>query len=256
MAEATGGQAFVNTNGLKEAVEKSIDAGSNYYTLTYSPINQKWNGEYRKIHVELARPGLTLAYRRGYFADDPNLPARHGEHTAAANAPAPYSAMHAAMLPGGPDPTEIIITASIAPTSAEPEPDLAPGNKAAEKTKGPYRRYAVQLGIQARDLACPTTPEGVYQCTMEVALVVYDAEGQPLNSVGGTIQANIPADQYGAVLHSGLRFRQDISVPVGGESFLRIGVCDKGSDKVGAVEVPIAAVSKLPPLAKQAPPAN
>ncbi|HKN21968.1 MAG TPA: VWA domain-containing protein [Terracidiphilus sp.] len=74
MAQATGGKAFVNTNGLKEAVEKAINAGSNYYTIAYTPTNRKWNGDYRKIQVKLDRPGVTLAYRRGYFADDPNAP--------------------------------------------------------------------------------------------------------------------------------------------------------------------------------------
>ena len=39
MAEDTGGQAFYNTNGLTQAVQKAIENGSNYYTLTYSPNN-------------------------------------------------------------------------------------------------------------------------------------------------------------------------------------------------------------------------
>lgn len=248
MAEATGGQVFVNTNGLKQAVEKAIDTGSNYYTLAYSPTNQQWKGEYRKIQVEVARPGLTLAYRRSYFDDDPNAPAHHGEPAATTGGPPPYSAMRAAMMPGGPDPTEIIFTAFVVPTSAQPEPDPAPGNKPAEKTTGPYRRYAVQLGIRARDFECATTPEGVYQCKLDVAIIVYDGDGMALNSAGGAVQASIPVGQFGAVLRSGLSFRQDISVPVGGESFLRIGVRDQATDKIGAVEIPVTAVSKLPPL--------
>lgn len=249
MAEATGGQAFVNTNGLKEAVEKAIDAGSNYYTLTYSPTNQQWKGEYRKIHVEIARPALTLAYRRGYFASDPNAPQHHGEPPPLANGQAPpYSAMRTAMMRGGPDPTEIIFAASVLPTAVEPEPGLAPGNSAAAKTKGPFRRYAVQLGVSPRYLACSTSPEGVHQYVLEIEIIVYDADGTPLNSVGGVVHANIPADKYGEALRSGLGLREDISVPVSGESFLRIGILDRATDKVGAVEVPITAVSKLPPL--------
>ena len=37
MAEQTGGHAFINTNGLSQAVASAIDSGSNFYTLTYSP---------------------------------------------------------------------------------------------------------------------------------------------------------------------------------------------------------------------------
>jgi VWFA-related protein len=41
IADPTGGQAFMNTNDLKGAVSQAIDAGSNYYTLTYAPTSHK-----------------------------------------------------------------------------------------------------------------------------------------------------------------------------------------------------------------------
>ncbi len=37
IAEATGGHAYYNTNGLAEAVANALDSGSNYYALGYSP---------------------------------------------------------------------------------------------------------------------------------------------------------------------------------------------------------------------------
>ncbi len=254
MAEATGGRAFVNTNGLKEAVEKAIDAGSNYYTLTYTPTNQKWNGDYRKIHIDTARQGLTLAYRRGYFADDPNVPPKRGEPASATPGQAPaYSAIRNAMMRGGPDPTEIIFAASVRPSVSGSEPDVAPGNKAAAKTKGPYQRYTVQFGVDAHDIDCPATADGVHHCELEFVIIVYDVDGTLLNSMGGGIRANIPAENYAVIRQTGMRFHQDISVPVKGESFLRIGVHDETTNKVGAVELPVAAVSKLPPLAATGP---
>jgi hypothetical protein len=256
MAEATGGQAYVNTNGLKEAVEKAIDAGSNYYTLAYSPTNEKWNGEYRKIHVEMARPGLALAYRRGYFADDPNAAPRHGEPPATTSGQVPaYSAMRTAMMRGGPDPTEIIFTAYIRPATADPEPDVAPGNKLVGKTTGPYRRYTVLFGVDPHDLDCAATPDGFHHCAMDTAIFVYDADGNLLNTAGGGIHASIPADRYASILKAGIHFVQDISVPLKGECFLRIGVHDETTNKVGALELPIAAVSKLPAIAKPPTPA-
>ncbi|HEY6412127.1 MAG TPA: VWA domain-containing protein, partial [Edaphobacter sp.] len=39
MAQQTGGKAFINTNGLSQAVASAINAGSNYYTIAYSPTN-------------------------------------------------------------------------------------------------------------------------------------------------------------------------------------------------------------------------
>jgi hypothetical protein len=56
-------------------------------------------------------------------------------------------------------------------------------------------------------------------------------------------------------LKAGIHFVQDISVPLKGECFLRIGVHDETTNKVGALELPIAAVSKLPAIAKPPTPA-
>lgn len=79
-------------------------------------------------------------------------------------------------------------------------------------------------------------------------ILVYDPDGILVNSVIGGIHADIPPDQFLSILQTGLRFHQDISVPVKGETFLRIGVHDETSNRVGAVELPVSAVSKLPPL--------
>src|SRR6202035_320553 len=53
MAEATGGHAFFNTP-------------------TSPPANPARDGKFRKIKVQLARSGVNLAYRHGYYADDPD----------------------------------------------------------------------------------------------------------------------------------------------------------------------------------------
>ena len=56
MADRTGGKAFYNTNGIDQAIRKSIDDGSRYYTLAYYPENKNWNGKFRKIEVKVGRP--------------------------------------------------------------------------------------------------------------------------------------------------------------------------------------------------------
>src|SRR6266404_5888490 len=69
IAELTGGQAFYNTNGIREAMLHSIERGSHYYTLAYVPQNRQWNGKYRSIKVRVSnRDVANLQYRRGYMA--------------------------------------------------------------------------------------------------------------------------------------------------------------------------------------------
>jgi hypothetical protein len=250
MAQATGGEACVNTNGLKEAVERAIEKGSNYYTLSYSPTDQKWNGEFRKIQVKVAHSGLNLSYRRGYYATDPAAPPRKGQPAVVASGELPaFSAMRAAMMRGAPDPTQVTFVVNLRPAVASTEPDVAPGNKAAAKTKGPYQRYTAQFGIDAHDLSCPPNPDGTYTCNFDAMILVYGADGVALNSAGAGIHANIPATTYASLLRTGIHFNQEVSVPAKGEYFLRVGIHDDNTNKVGAVELPVSAVSKLPPLA-------
>lgn len=61
-------EAFYGTNDLKNAVSRSVEQGSNYYTLAYMPGNRDRTGKYRKVEVKTATSGLRLTYRRGYYA--------------------------------------------------------------------------------------------------------------------------------------------------------------------------------------------
>jgi hypothetical protein len=70
VADLTGGRAFINRNDIDNAVALSVADGSSYYTLAYYPSNKNWHGEFRKIHVRVARKGVQLRYRNGYFATD------------------------------------------------------------------------------------------------------------------------------------------------------------------------------------------
>jgi VWFA-related protein len=258
MAQATGGKAFVDTNGLKEAVEKAIDAGSNYYTLAYVPANRDWNGGYRKIQVKLDRPGVTLSYRRGYFADDPIAPAQHNQAQNAKTDPNQYSAFRAAMLHGGPEPTELIFSASVRPASTDTEAELVPGNQAAKKTSGPYRRYAITFITNPKELNWTVTPDGAHRCALEFMTVVYDSDGALVNGQLNGINAAVPEAGFAAFEKSSVRYVQQISVPAKGEYYLRLGMRDVAGDHVGAVELPVTAVAKLPPVAVPlpAPPAK
>ena len=252
LAEATGGEANFNTKGLIEAVEEAFERGSHYYTLTYAPTDQRQNGSYRKIRVEAARPGLTLEYRRGYFADDPNVPRRQLEAEAPGEGQAPpYDPMRAAMMLGSPEPTEIILAASVRPATAGPEPGVAPGNTTVGTAKGPFRRYTVLFGVDASHVLCPADPDGTHQCALQAAVFAYDSDGALVNSIAGKVRSTLSSDDYAARSKTDFRFTLDIGVPAQGDYFLRIGVQDETTRKVGAAELPVAAVSKLAPLPPQ-----
>ena len=253
MAEATGGKAFVNTNDLKSAISKAMEDGSNYYTLAYAPSNQSQNGNYRKIEVKFDHPGVKLAYRRGYFADEPSTSRHHDKTPDPTTATPVYDPLRAAMLRGAPDPGEIVFIADVRPSSADTEPLPAQGNQPAPTISGPYRRYTATFVLNPKDLSCALTPGGEHHCVMEFMTFAYDADYVLINAQTNAINASFSPERYASFLKSPLAYRQQISVPVKGEFHLRLGLRDDIADHVGALELPVAAVAKLPPASAQAP---
>jgi hypothetical protein len=256
IADATGGQAFANTNDLKQAASRAVESGSNYYTFAYTPSDEKWDGHYRKIQIEFARKGFTLSYRRGYYATDPNAPAQKNDAKAEANpdaaAPAPYSAMHTAMVHGGPDPTQILFEAIVHPSIAAEEPAVYPHNQPTSIAKGPYRRYNVHLKAHLDDIHCDPTPQGPLYCAVEFVTCVYDADGLLINTQVNDIKETVKPDFFASLHRAGqhpeFQYKQEISVPVKGEYYLRVGIHDLLTNHIGALELPVSAVVNLPPL--------
>jgi VWFA-related protein len=267
LAESTGGHAFYNTNGLAQAVALALDSGANYYTLTYNPSDQRFDGNYRSIKIALAgqfaNPNLNLklTYRRGYYANDPN--SKKKEPAPATVAASETSAAHAAeayrrsaISHGAPLPEDILFKVRAVPASAAPENTLAPRNSVdpIKPIKGPFRRYAVDFVALPSDFQLTSSANGNHFGAIDFSLYLYSPEGALLNAVGNTFELNLPPASYQAFLKSPIGYRLEISAPVKGESYLRIVVHDVTSNHFGAIEVPVAAISNLPPAPAPAAP--
>ena len=75
LAPPTGGHAYNGRNDLDAEVDRSIAEGAEYYTISYRPSQPNDNPkQYRNIHVELTRPGLTVETRDGYFGEPKEPP--------------------------------------------------------------------------------------------------------------------------------------------------------------------------------------
>jgi VWFA-related protein len=253
MAADTGGQAYLDANGLSQAVTMAIDNGSNYYTLAYTPTDSQQIGDFHKIQVKLAQQGFTLAYRKGYYADDARLLANRRSD----DADSPVSgrdALARAMMRGAPDATEILLKLQVVPASAATETAPVKGNivnpnpASKFKIQGPYHRYAIDVAADARDIKITPTPEGHYQFSTELITYIYDASGAVINVAAQKARGNLSLSNYANLRHVGLQFHQEISVPVGGEYFLRTSLRDLETDRYGSVEIPVASVANLAPL--------
>lgn len=258
MAEETGGRAFVNTNGLKEAVQTAIEAGSNYYTVAYSPANQKWDGGFRRIQVKIDKPGVTLAYRRGYYADDPNktpqiTPAQTAQAQNGQPAPPTHNAFHAAMMHGAPDPTQLIFVADVRPATTDSEAAAMQTNQLTKNVQGPFRRYSITYAVNPSQVNFAAGQDGAHHFGLEFVTLVYDPNGALVNEQANGIVAGLSDAKLSDMLKRDIIYHQQISVPVKGDYYFRIGMRDRNTDNVGALEIPMAAVAKLPPANPAAP---
>jgi VWFA-related protein len=251
MADATGGRAFLNTNGLTQAVAEAIDDGSNFYTLSYTPTNSEYDGKLRKIKIEVARQDLTLAYRKGYYADDldkvSHSIAKPDAALTAANGLTSEDTMRLAMSRGAPLPSQILIKVGVLPINPadKPEDNPAVGNNPAAKTHGPYRRYSVNYAIDPRYLTLLRSSDGMFHSDFDLIIFVFDTHGEMLNSTRSTVHLNATLDQIKQVFSQGIIRHEEISAPLKGEYFLRIAVHDLHQDHYGAVEVATSTVHNL-----------
>lgn len=68
MASQTDGDAIVNVGDVSKAMQKAlVDVGS-YYLLSYYSTNQKLDGKFRRIRVEVKRKDVDVRARPGYLA--------------------------------------------------------------------------------------------------------------------------------------------------------------------------------------------
>jgi VWFA-related protein len=277
IALATGGHAFYSTNDLKEALTQATETGGCYYTLTYSPSNQNYDGQLRRMQVDLTRRGYHLAYRRAYYAYNPDLPPQQlgkREGTKTAQSPAPRDSLFANMLHGAPLTNQLLFKAHIrpvgSPARATPEQmaELISGQpeyfRARDKTHPRKALLPVELQTYAIDYIVvverPKAPRA-QPFVMEVAAAAFDGDGVLLNgSVENAAESlstvpeeglqTVPASQTesasqtGSTLQEGPsprqfhRAQQLFDVPVNAKS-IRLAVHDVTSDRVGAMEVPL-----------------
>lgn len=249
VAEDTGGHAFINTNDLSNAVQQAVETGSNYYTLMYTPNNVQWDGRFRAIKIKADQPGLKLTYRTGYYADDPNDRNRNIAGSAATAMSKPNT-MTTAMLYGAPQPTEILLKSRIRPSAAAPADAVAAGNKTNPSitVNGPYKNYGIDIVPDPRQISCPKGEDEVMHCAIEAATYVYDHDGVLLVANNWHASYTLSPANYATLLKTGMAIHQSISVPVKGDYYLRTAVHDLNSDRVGAIQVPVAVVKNLPPL--------
>ena len=172
LAKSTGGQAFFNSNDMKDILTRVTNQGMHYYTLSYTPTNTKADNRYRHTRVESTNPKYVLSYRRGYYASDSKIASGSAE----AQDP---------LLPlmgfGLPDMAQLIYKLSVNPSSAKPS---GSSGNAVTNLKGPTTHYVLDFDVSPDQIKLDVQPDGNRHAQLEVRAVAYDDTGKPLNMTG------------------------------------------------------------------------
>lgn len=227
IAEQTGGISFYDDNGIKQAVAKAVEDGSNFYTLAYSPVNKHMDGTFRTIEVKLAGGTYKLSYRRGYFADPPEI--------YRAKPPAANDIQTALGL------TQIAFQARVVPADDPSAKVQLPPGKAgslADKLKGPVQRYLIDYVADLHQVATALQDDGRRQATLEFVSAAYDADGKMLNFADQTFRLTMIPTKYDELLRTGWPLHQELDLPAGHFN-LRLLIRDVTSERAGALTIPL-----------------
>lgn len=230
-AQQTGGRAFVNTNGLGQALPEAIANGSDYYTIAYAPESANYDGEYRKIDVKLTEGHYDLEFRRGYFAIDP---AKTSTLFAGVRNPL-VDAMQRGSVPLSQVRFRVRVLPAGDPAVANEKVSPQPAGQLASTLKPPLTRYVLDYTIEPQEFAQKTLPDGRVERQVEITQVAYSPEGYRLNYTDGAFGVDRPA----AVATQPVAMHQEIDLPAGAV-FLRVGVRDMLSNRIGTVEIPLS----------------
>jgi len=230
LAEDTGGRAFFDTNGLKQAIDTAVNDGNNYYSLSYVPAEHDFDKRFHQITVTVDGP-YKLSYRRGYYSDGPT-----GIQASLPEGLRPGFTLQDAMMRGVPDATAIIFKVRVAPVPKPP--DAKPLGDTADKLKPPTVRYAIDYASSMRAMTITQTPDGLHHAAVNVAAVVYDLDGNPLNYSTNELKLDLKPQAFADFVRSGMKFTQEIDLP-SSPVFLKLGIADPANGNIGTMEIPL-----------------
>jgi VWFA-related protein len=216
VADSTGGRAFMNRNDIDNAVALSVADGSSYYTLAYYPANKEWHGEFRKISIRIARKGVRLRYRNGYFATEASQQPKIRDAELA-------QALRSDALPA----TMVIFDAKVL---AAPLPVPASDYLS--------RKYLIDFMVDTRTLSSEPMTNGGHHFSLEFHAAAFSPDGTLVAHTDTQVSTWAGRASYEGIREDGLPFHTTLQLPAGRYQ-MRLLVRDIRTGYLGSVDVPL-----------------
>jgi VWFA-related protein len=203
VADETGGRVYINQNEVATGVALAMQDNSASYTLGYYPEDKKWDGKYRSIRVRLARDGVLVRHRHGYFAIDPSQqkdrkPEQQVAEALRDNAPATLVTFSAQVKPGEKGKLAIAFLVDANSLSAE---DVSGGKKLS------FAYYAA----------------------------LFSPEGKMIENRSQKAEQTFKEDVYRQILQQGILLKMDLDAK-SDKGQLRLAVQDLRTGMVGTID--------------------
>ena len=215
-AELTGGQWYLDTNGLSEAIRAALDDSQVSYTLGYYPSHGQWDGLQHSIKVEVKRKGVEARYRNTYWAS----PA--AQSAAVQDRFAPLERLTASPM----EATGIEVTVRLRP--------VKPGQAG---------QFEVTVTADPQHLTFHQQ-NGRWAGSVDFLASQYSSQGSWINGVNRTVSADMQDSTYEKVRREGLSQTFPLTIDPGAQE-LRVAACDEASGAVGSVKIELSKVTSM-----------
>ena len=220
LAESTGGALIANTNDLGKGLDRVTADLASYYEIAYAPKNAEADGSFRKIEVKVARKGVDVTSRSGYFA----LPASDA----------------APLLP-----YELPLLAAAAATPAPHAFDFQAGAfRFHETTRG--RQFTLVTEVPVASLAVEEDKKAKqYHIRFTVMALVKDAKGTVVERLSNTYPLEGPLENLPALQRGNVIFKRQLWLGPGRYTLTTV-VRDQQADKVSVRQLPLRVFPEAP----------
>lgn len=207
LSNATGGIAELNRNDFNKAIDKIVETNEAYYLLAYTPVDQKFNGDYRKLDIKVKGAGYRVLTRKGYLAREDVAPA-----------------------PPKDEKEELLraIKSPLAKRDINLDASLFYAGQA-DNTG----RVGIGLAIDPSKLKFETVDDKQV-ATLDVAGFVYDELGKMRGGFSQTITASLTPAELEQCKLVGIPYGTNTSLPPGVYQ-IRLAVRDKSTSAIGTI---------------------
>jgi hypothetical protein len=215
LASDSGGFSVKNTNDLSKGIQRIADESRNYYLLGYNPANTALDGRFRKIEVKVARKGVRVRARKGYYA-----PLAGGARRAEKEKE----------KKGGPDPA---IQAAL---DSPFERDEIPMHMTAyvfDETLLGKASVVVATDVDVREFGFEEK-DGRFQDTLEFLMVVAHRESGEFFRYDQKIEMNLQPSTRARLSAAGFPIARDFELAPGGYQ-AKMVVRDKNTGRIGTI---------------------